>query len=51
MDKLKGIIKISNNVCDQEKTKIILQSAYFSLKNIGSFSERYEKILSDSRGS
>lgn len=38
MDKLKGIIKVVSKVCDQEKTKTILQSAYSSLKNIGSFS-------------
>jgi WASH complex subunit strumpellin len=47
MDKLKGIIKVVTKVCDQEKTKTILQAAYSSLKNIGSFSERYERILSD----
>lgn len=38
MDKLKGIIKVVTKVCDQEKTKAILQAAYSSLKNIGSFS-------------
>lgn len=45
MDKLKLVIKALNKVCNEEAAKSMLQKAYSSLKNIGSFTERYENTL------
>ena len=45
MDKLKTVVKNINTVCEDEGSKQILQKAYSSLKNMGSFSDRYESTL------
>lgn len=45
MERLKLVIKALNKVCNEEAAKNMLQKAYSSLKNIGSFSERYENTI------
>lgn len=45
MDKLKAVLKTLTKVCEEEGSKNLLQKAYSSLKNMGSFTERYENTL------
>jgi hypothetical protein len=41
MDKLKAVIKNFSKISEEEGAKSTLQKAYSSLKNMGSFTERY----------
>lgn len=45
MDKLKMATSALVKVCDEEGAKKLLQNAYNSLKNMGSFTDRYENTL------
>jgi WASH complex subunit strumpellin len=45
MDRLKYTVKALSKVCEEEAAKRVLQSAYTSLKNMGSFGDRYENTL------
>lgn len=45
MDKLKQAVKALTKVSEDQGAKSMLQSAYNSLKNMGSFSDRYEGTL------
>lgn len=45
LDKLKSVIKALEKVNSDQGARKMLQTAYSSLKNMGSFSDRYESTL------